>query len=1655
MKRRHADQCRCQKQNNGRYRPGKDVDQQDCQAGSNQNCYTQGVFLHFADHADCDIHNQDADGDPAQTTSININAEHKEKLENLGFYIYNETIVSDLIIFLRIRQTKDKDLIDNQIFAMPFIIGKDINNGRPIISCIILNIEYENIFSNQNGVSEEYKEKILNIIFLHEFTHILGFDKEILEDKGLIKKISIKSRANSNFDIPKYVVNSSKIVEKAQAYYNCKKLDYIEFSKESKYEDVKNSHWEGRILLGEYMTSHIYYQEQAISEFTLALLDELNWYEVNYFTGGLMRFGKNQGCEFINNDCIKKDTTNNEPSFNNEFCSGSDSWATCSSGRQSRGYCNNIYSSGYFRAKEPEFYRGFSNGYGINYVEYCPISFDSNTMESNYFIGNCNFGNSNFGNSFENDFPLPTYKENSEFFGEKLGNNSFCALSSILNYKRYSGVYKGLVRPTCYSMFCSNRSLTIELYSDNKDDIEYIVCPRKGGLIKIGIDKDNYTNFKGYLFCPDYNLICTGTIFCNNLFDCIEKKSLNKGNLNYDYNYSKNNNLIEITSSYKIQENLETFFNITEGFEESENGKCPINCSQCLSYKRCILCRKFREIQPYAYYIGEVDNNLSHINCTDTIPERGYYNINKYDDEEFIHFFKCIENCNVCQNATNCEQCLPTHKIKKDDKSCEIRISNCILYDERSRYFDNENNNGGEGYKECLHCNIDENYFCLKMDKTNCKYINDSELGFYYRMENESDNYSCIERCNNKFNNCLKCNKNKCIICEPEFLVNNTGQCEERIPHCKLYNKSYTIPDKLTNGGGDSYPECEQCNNDLNYFCLNMNKSTCVYVDPEKKENYYDLEKKEYPCIKECSSTFPYCRRCNESQCKDCIAIFKNSTHCYKPIDNCLEYEIPKEENGEYANCKKCNESNHYYCIGENRTYCEKIISFDGYFQLDNYSCLQKCEVLLEYCKLCNKTNCLKCLDGYILIEQNNSTKCLPHIQPAADDICDIKINEYNNNINKLELEYFIDYYFTKSLNYNHRVHHFVGNNFTVTLFIHSECTEDLLNQGYFKIDSKELYEKMLEKANIKENELLFSIFVVYNFQNYFTFFDIYTRHLNESEVCKECLKIPYTLTNRYNFNLNLIFGKALGDLVSSEKINIFSDDSKCFTDICENITLKKVDIPYKERLHLLYLHDYSKQVACTSKDCELIDINYEESISVCKCKIGNKFEDIKYPIIEFENYQDPDIDKKSSISDTFGIIKCVKNGLKSKNVFANGGAFITIIAIILVIILYIIYCACYKVIKVEKIKVYNPPPKLKNQLFLFRDWQKNKEENDTVEKNIDDHDLIQSRDEDDGGVLEEDVPFSNNCDISNFSLDTELGELKKKLNNKNKISEKNGKTVLVLLPNKRKIINKEDDENSDEKEDIEYFSFEKARKNDKRNCCQMYWYVLSIKQHIINFFSSINCCKITESYVPLPIRLIRSVFMIVLAFLLNILFLNQSYFSKKFSYFNQNYKLLAYKNEEYIVNAKEITDEKIPGMKFFIYALTHTLINGIIVFAILIVLQFILALIFFNLRNKLLELFQKNNFIKVQDLISKTKIKYIIFFILTIVLLLVFLVTFLGFGGAYGGGFIDYLTGGIISLIILEIFPFIWSIVIALFRYIGIRKGIKCCYEFSQFFMF
>ncbi len=80
-----------------------------------------------------------------------------------------------------------------------------------------------------------------------------------------------------------------------------------------------------------------------------------------------------------------------------------------------------------------------------------------------------------------------------------------------------------VIHSVWYKMHCSNKSLTLEINNN------YIVCSRARGKISV-------LNFQGFLFCPDYYLICSGTVICNDVFDCIKSKYLLKENINYEYN---------------------------------------------------------------------------------------------------------------------------------------------------------------------------------------------------------------------------------------------------------------------------------------------------------------------------------------------------------------------------------------------------------------------------------------------------------------------------------------------------------------------------------------------------------------------------------------------------------------------------------------------------------------------------------------------------------------------------------------------------------------------------------------------------------------------------------------------------------------------------------------------------------------------------------------------------------------------------------------------------------------------------------------------------------------------------------------------------------------------------------------------------------------
>ena len=233
--------------------------------------------------------------------------------------------------------------------------------------------------------------------------------------------------------------------------------------------------------------------------------------------------------------------------------------------------------------------------------------------------------------------------------------------------------------------------------------------------------------------------------------------------------------------------------------------------------------------------------------------------------------------------------------------------------------------------------------------------------------------------------------------------------------------------------------------------------------------------------------------------------------------------------------------------------------------------------------------------------------------------------------------------------------------------------------------------------------------------------------------------------------------------------------------------------------------------------------------------------------------------------------------------------------------------------------------------------------------------------------------------------------------------------------------------------------------KADNLKFCKIYWHVLSLKQHIINYFSSIKCCNITESYIPLSIRFIRSIFIIILSFVLNILWLDQAYYEDKFENFQKEYKLVYAESENINIPLGEIIS----------YVIGKVFGKAIICFIILLFVQLILGIAFFSIRNKVIKAKSKKSHKAIQDLNSKTKKKYTTFYVIIMILMVIFFFSLAGFGAAYGGGFVDYFTAAIISLIFLEIFPFLWSIVIALFRYFGYKNDNQYLIRISQFFMF
>ena len=561
-----------------------------------------------------------------------------EAFQKNGTTFYSLNI--DLVIFGKIMDVNPSTLASA---GARYLDSKN----RPFIGMVNINKNVDYSLDK----SREYLESII----LHEFTHILGFTNNFFENHFHNVYWELDT-----YGVNRTYINSSKVLEIAKKYYNCDDIKGVALEEYGGSGTV-GSHWEAKILLGDYMNGYIFTNEQVISEFTLALLEDSGFYKANYYTGGLMRYRKHKGCSFIKESCVDRENHTINPLFENEFYDQIHSDyltdANCSSGRQSRTYYawwlydNLATDYPYYIYFEDQRYGGFGP------ADFCPVAQRMPSEESTArYTGQCNKkGNGGYGtNIYYSDYKNYTSENLQSITGETYSDHSFCFLSSLFKENiEKAEYYSSVNRAICYDIFCSEKSLTVKINED------YIVCPRSGGKIEV-------EGYKGFFLCPDYNLMCSGTVICNDMFECVEKESLVK-NTSYYYDY-------EIKTSQNLDDAYINGADNITNYELSENATCPIYCKHCKENQKYVKCKNGDEL------VGYLDSQK--VECfNESVVSNGYY---KSEDNIY---YPCIENCDKCNNSLQCTLCINNYIFINNNFS-ECILNNSIDLD---FYYTNDN----------------------------------------------------------------------------------------------------------------------------------------------------------------------------------------------------------------------------------------------------------------------------------------------------------------------------------------------------------------------------------------------------------------------------------------------------------------------------------------------------------------------------------------------------------------------------------------------------------------------------------------------------------------------------------------------------------------------------------------------------------------------------------------------------------------------------------------------------------------------------------------------------------------------------------------------------------------------------------------------------
>ena len=362
----------------------------------------------------------------------------------------------------------------------------DPNNFRPIAGVMAFNPQ--NFIIDRANALQYY-----TMLVIHEFNHILCFSEGLYEyfiDSSFkilsLNKIIKDTTING---VPRKIIITPKVVQAARKHFACSTLEGVELEDQGG-SGTANCHWESRVMLGDYMMGESY-PENVISEISLALFEDSGWYKANYYTGGLFRYGKNKGCNFVLQKCIIDGKSN----FPNEFCTVAGA-SMCFPSKTSKGEC----SIGKQTSTIPEPYRYYTDPIlgGFLYADFCPLpKFILDSKNQMYFSSSCAYGLTNF----------PT-------LGESIGTDSGCFMSSLVPKANADfSIMKESNRAICYNYFCNKADQTYTV----KFLTYTIICPKEGG-------EQTLPDVDGKFYCSDFNTVCTKTASCKDAIECAINK---------------------------------------------------------------------------------------------------------------------------------------------------------------------------------------------------------------------------------------------------------------------------------------------------------------------------------------------------------------------------------------------------------------------------------------------------------------------------------------------------------------------------------------------------------------------------------------------------------------------------------------------------------------------------------------------------------------------------------------------------------------------------------------------------------------------------------------------------------------------------------------------------------------------------------------------------------------------------------------------------------------------------------------------------------------------------------------------------------------------------------------------------------------------------